>query len=186
MAKKEKPVRKEDVTGVWTGFIVVTLVMIALCFFPFEGWQFWMIFPIVGTLIGAITTTIQFYTAGVVKCSNCGTKLDGEVEFCRVCGARVITKCPSCNTPLNKGAKFCEKCGFSITAPQKAAPNISASNVNININAQNAPNAQNINTQNPIKASSQPNAPIGSFCAACGAKISPGSKYCLTCGNLLN
>jgi RNA polymerase subunit RPABC4/transcription elongation factor Spt4 len=97
MTKKEHTIKREDLTGVWTGFIVVTIVMIALCFFPFQGWQFWMIFPIAGTLIGAVTTTIQFYTAGRMKCSNCGTTLEGDVEFCKVCGVRIITKCPSCN-----------------------------------------------------------------------------------------
>ena len=58
-------------------------------------------------------------------CTDCGTKLPTNVQFCSNCGHEIAKaeetvkqtmKCPKCGTTADKDAKFCEECGAEIVA----------------------------------------------------------------------
>ena len=53
--------KRDDMIGAWTGFLVVTIIMITLAFALFDGWVSWMWLAEMGTFIGGTVTTIEYF-----------------------------------------------------------------------------------------------------------------------------
>jgi len=53
----------------------------------------------------------QSNPSGVIKCPNCGTKLDHNYLFCPLCGTKLINKCTNCGEEVPFNATFCPHCG---------------------------------------------------------------------------
>lgn len=158
--KADELVTLENIKKSWISFVIVTLFF-SLIFR--SAW--WIVFPIVGTLIAAIQKTVAYYTTNA-KCPNCKSILDEGAQFCRNCGIQVMQKCPKCNTPIKSGA-YCDKCGTPAAVPASSQPNQI-----VGQNAQAAPNAQSVNAPNNQRR----------FCPACGAPVDANMTICGNCG----
>jgi predicted amidophosphoribosyltransferase len=152
--EKEKETPFSKMMGAWTGFIIVTLIMIVL----FRA-AWWIIFPIIGTLSGAVKET-QKYFASKVKCPNCGADLAFDTRFCSHCGVTIPNECPSCLNPLKAGLKYCAKCGAALFSSI----------------------GQPISLASPHHMSSQEAGISQMFCSSCGSQILPEQANCPTCG----
>lgn len=113
---KEKPQESETpfskMMGAWTGFAIVTVIMIVLFR---TAW--WIIFPIIGSFSGAVKETQKYYSLKV-KCPNCGETLTPGTRFCSHCGITIPTECPNCHKPVKGGLKFCAECGAPLFSAQ--------------------------------------------------------------------
>ena len=78
--KPDELVTLENVKKSWVSFVIVTLFF-SLIFRT----SWWIIFPIVGTLIAAIEKTSAYFTMNA-KCPACKSILDEGTMFCRNCG----------------------------------------------------------------------------------------------------
>lgn len=56
-------------------------------------------------------------------CSNCGSPLRQEFNFCPMCGERVREVCPHCRAPLEPLWNYCAICGASLAMSEEAEPN---------------------------------------------------------------
>jgi len=153
---EKKPVEMDSVIGVWIGFVVVTFIMVMLSMYIFHRWQWWMVFPIGGVLIGGIVTTGQYFTENRIKtCPKCATQVGMNSTFCKNCRYEFIAKCPECGRNADEEAKYCEYCGCSLRKEKKYQPTQEYTPTTIN------------------KAS---------FCANCGHNINLNVNFCAHCG----
>ena len=152
--EKEKETPFSKMMGAWTGFLIVTVIMILL----FRA-AWWIIFPIIGSFSGAVKET-QKFLASKVKCPNCGAALAVGTPFCGQCGVTLPKECLQCHKPIKAGLKYCAECG----APLFSSPNITSASIT----------PQNLYSQD-LEAS-----PI--YCKSCGSEISLGQNKCPTCG----
>ena len=57
-----------------------------------------------------------------MKCSNCGSEIADDAQFCGICGQETkVTSCPNCGVSLKQGLFFCPSCGVKLkekTQPQ--------------------------------------------------------------------
>ena len=104
---EKKSVEMDSVIGVWIGFVVVTFIMVMLSMYIFHRWQWWMVFPIGGVLIGGIVTTGQYFTENRLKtCPKCATQVGMNSAFCKNCRYEFIAKCPECGRNADGEAKY--------------------------------------------------------------------------------
>ncbi|MGA3112300.1 MAG: zinc ribbon domain-containing protein [Candidatus Bathyarchaeia archaeon] len=59
---------------------------------------------------------IPSYNQQYVRCTNCGSQVTANSNYCNFCGKPlhqpVLLKiCPKCNTKIPAQAKFCPECG---------------------------------------------------------------------------
>ncbi len=151
----------EKIKKRWVSFIIVT-VFFSLLF----GSAWWILFPIVGSLVSAIQSTVTYYTINT-KCPNCKSILDEGALFCRNCGIQVMQKCPQCNTPI-KGGAYCDKCGTPAAALPASLP----------LNQAPSQNVQP--AQGPLSVDAPKN--MRRFCPACGAPVDAHITICGNCG----
>jgi rRNA maturation endonuclease Nob1 len=157
--KKKDQSPSQNLAGVWSGFVSTTVIFMLLGAFLFE-WAWWVFFVPCMTLVGAVTTTINYYTTDTKPCITCGSRLEKNAQFCRACGTKILTECPHCNAKVpNKTSRFCEKCGKSLVIPQSGEAQITTEQ----------------NVQQP---------PVQRFiyCPACGSRVEVGSTVCPSCG----
>jgi predicted amidophosphoribosyltransferase len=153
---EKKPVEMDSVIGVWIGFVVVTFIMVMLSMYIFHRWQWWMVFPIGGVLIGGIVTTGQYFTENRLKtCPKCATQVGMNSAFCKNCRYEFIAKCPECGRNADGEAKYCEYCGSNLREEKKYQP-----------------------TQEYTPAKIKK----ASFCANCGHDIHSNVNFCAHCG----
>lgn len=57
----------------------------------------------------------QSNASSVIKCPNCGTKLDQNYLFCPHCGQKLIKNCTNCGEEVPFNASFCPNCGEKLT-----------------------------------------------------------------------
>jgi|GEM_PF-5747461 len=57
----------------------------------------------------------QSNASSVIKCPNCGTKLDQNYLFCPHCGQKLIKNCTNCGEEVPFNASFCPHCGEKLT-----------------------------------------------------------------------
>ncbi|MFX1312059.1 MAG: zinc ribbon domain-containing protein [Promethearchaeota archaeon] len=156
--RTEKKV-KVGIIGVWTIFLITTVVMAALIGGKvFSSSEYWIPIIPIGTLfILAIIPTISEYITGEIKfCPKCGKKFEKKWEFCQECGARVLIACPSCGMKIKGNPKFCHKCGTNLSE--------------VEIEQIFRPPAKS-------KVRNQAN-----FCHNCGGPANPEAKFCGFCG----
>ena len=112
-----------------------------------------------------------------VKCSQCGTTIPANAEFCPHCGAQQIRatppvqpapaqpvqratvtrlRCPQCKAIMPSDAEFCSSCGVKFKRPA-AAPTAGGT------------------------------ASVGGarFCPSCGAEVKPNARFCPICGQTI-
>lgn len=160
--KKQYENARQNLVGAWTGFFTTTVIFLLLGAFLFE-WAWWVFFVPAMTLVGAISTTINYFSTDTKVCISCGTRLDKDAQFCRACGNKIMTVCPYCGASLSgKTSRFCEKCGKSL--------------IELNINA------SQVQTQNLNQNNQQAPAQRFIYCPACGSKVEVGSTVCSSCG----
>ena len=127
-------------------------------------------------------------------CPKCGKAVARGAKFCRSCGAKIeavsapqaaqasaapqpaaqAAVCPKCGKPVTPGAKFCRTCGAKLEAvprrqPAPARPGIVP------------PRPQPV----PPPVSPRP-VPQEAACPKCGKPITPGAKFCRSCGAKLD
>jgi predicted RNA-binding Zn-ribbon protein involved in translation (DUF1610 family) len=163
--KHEFKPTKESLIGTWTGFVVVSILFLVIFRFAF-GWtlqaQWWIWFIVGGTLIGAITTTIQYYTMDPVRCNNCGQVVDSKKTFCPHCSQKLLWRCPNCNAKVRPDEMFCDKCGYALQEKVKPGEPETAPKPKPNPEYQN---------------------PSFEYCKLCGMHIDKSKqKYCPGCG----
>ncbi|MBD3353748.1 MAG: zinc-ribbon domain-containing protein [Candidatus Lokiarchaeota archaeon] len=161
--KKEEESSKQALIGSWTGFLSTTLIFMLLGAFLFD-WAWWVFFVPGMTLIGSITTTINYFTVETKKCGFCGARLEKNALFCRTCGNKIVTKCPKCGVDVSKSnTRYCPKCGADIYE-----------------GAQLTKKEESEQKEKQEDPKLEPQA--FSYCPACGMKIKSGSKICPSCG----
>jgi predicted amidophosphoribosyltransferase len=167
MVKESDRVRKEAVLGTWVGLIVVTIVMITLTYTIFGGvWQtVWMWYPIMGTGIGVIITSIFYYGRDSKKCPNCSTRMDFDVEYCKKCGTYMPSRCPECGADIQSNSAFCEKCGVPFSG------NTSGSSTGKQLIKPQSSEAKANSSKGNYK-----------YCPACGNKAESYANHCPSCG----
>ena len=150
----------------------------------------------VGTIAGS-----QFVGSdGVPKCAACGAELVFGARFCRKCGNPVssvvpdtpvaeppveaqpvsatvddsavfdVPKCAACGAELVLGARFCRKCGNPVSS---VVPDTPAAEPPVEAEPVSA-------TVDDSAGSDLPK------CAACGAALAVGVKFCGECGTPVN
>lgn len=157
---KKKNNRLEDVWGAWTGFIIVTIIMLVLSLAIFNGWQFWMWFAEMGTLIGGVVTTVEYFTKYTKLCPNCKERVPVDAEFCKKCGENIPINCSKCGESVT--GRFCEKCGNdNLVSDEITDGNFAQSQKNI---------SENNNDEFP------------EFCPMCGNGLNSNASFCAVCG----
>ena len=165
LGKHELKPNKEALIGAWTGFAIVSILFLVIFRFAF-GWtltnQWWIWFPVGGTLIGAISTTIQYFTMDPVRCNNCGQSVDSKKTFCPHCSQKLQWRCPNCNARVRPDERFCDSCGHALQETVKAGtPEVTPT-------PEPNPEYQN---------------PGFTYCQTCGAHIDKEKqKFCPSCG----
>jgi len=109
---------KVGVIGVWTIFLITTVVMAALVYGNiFTPNEYWIpMIPVGSLLVLAIIITILEYISGEVRyCHKCGKRFEKKWDFCQECGARVLIACPTCGMKVKGNPKFCYKCGMDLS-----------------------------------------------------------------------
>lgn len=161
--KYELAPSKQSMIGTWTSFVVVFIFFFIIGRYAF-GWTHWWIwFPIGGTLIGAVTTTIQYFTMDPTLCPNCGQRVSEKKKHCPHCSHRFLWRCPNCNAKVRPDERFCDDCGHALQESVKTGEPKEAPVVNI-------PNPE---YQNPSFA----------YCQLCGTHIDKErQKFCPSCG----
>lgn len=150
---------KIGVIGVWTIFLITTVVMAALMIGEvFTADEYWIPVIPIGTLfVLALIITILEYISGEVRyCHKCGKIFDKKWDYCQECGARVLMACPTCGMKVKGNPKFCYKCGTDLSK--------------IKVEQVYRPPAK-------PKVNSEAN-----FCRECGSIANPEAKYCGYCG----
>ncbi|MHA1728747.1 MAG: zinc-ribbon domain-containing protein [Promethearchaeota archaeon] len=164
MTDYEQRPSRNALTSAWTGFIGCFIFFFIFGQF-FFNWFWWIWFPIAGTLIGAITTTIKYFGMEGKKCTKCGSQLAPNAEYCKKCGARVYARCPACGEKVKGTAQFCEKCGHKLSDEIESQ--------------------QTVQKQETEQVQSQAQSNIKSdykFCPACGEKVKGAAQFCEKCG----
>jgi rRNA maturation endonuclease Nob1 len=112
-------------------------------------------------------------------CSQCGTAIPSDAEFCHKCGAQQLAsssapvasapapsapapqqgtvvrlRCPQCKAILPMDAEFCSSCGVKFRRPAQASTP--------------SPNRQATSGKQ--------------FCPSCGAETKPNARFCPICG----
>ncbi len=154
---------KEAVVGAWTGFVVVFIIFYVLgsLVWNWGGWWIWII--IGGTLIGAITTTIQYFTMEPTLCPNCGQRVSEKKKYCPHCSHKFLWRCPQCNAKVRPDERFCDNCGYALQVSVKPGEPAEGSVVV---------------TPNPEYQN-----PAFEYCKLCGMHIDKlKQKYCSSCG----
>ena len=72
-------------------------------------------------------------------CKNCGTKINDNASFCKVCGNRVkaaplrqnnmeqqMKYCIRCGKQIKVGVRFCNYCGYSFDTKKDPSSNMAA------------------------------------------------------------
>lgn len=155
--KRNNESSAEQLRGAWVGFISSTILFLLLGAFLFN-WAWWIFIPIAGTLIGAISTTINYFTEDTKLCPSCSARLDKEAQFCRACGTKILNACKHCGEPVkNPKSRYCEQCGKALY--------------------ENTPLPQNPSVKNAMKKEE-----VYMYCPACGTKVSEGTPVCPSCG----
>ena len=165
MGKHEFKPNKESLIGSWTGFIVVSLLFLVVFRFTL-GWtlreQWWIWFVLFGVTIGAITTTIQYFTMDPVRCNNCGQTVDSKKVYCPHCSQKLLWRCPNCNAKVRPDERFCDRCGYALQ--EKVKPG--------------EPETAPVQKPNPEFQN-----PSFSYCGTCGAHVDKEKqKFCPSCG----
>lgn len=86
--------------------------------------------------------------------------------------------CPSCGHFNRTSARFCGKCGYDMhkavqpTAASGTVPPIAA--------------AQPSDRSKPVSSSAASTASAKEFCPACGKEVTPGARFCRSCGQDLS
>jgi ribosomal protein L40E len=86
--------------------------------------------------------------------------------------------CPSCGHFNRTSARFCGKCGYDMhkavqpTAASGTVPPIAA--------------AQPPDRSQPVSSSAASTASVKEFCPACGKEVTPGARFCRSCGQDLS
>jgi len=122
-------------------------------------------------------------------CAACGALLREGAKFCNICGQAVLKaehpveeeptepekveapvqpQCVACGAPLREGAKFCNICGQAVMQAEPSKAEEPAAPV--------LPPVEQ--PAEPVKAE----APARPVCAACGAPLKEGAKFCNICG----
>src|SRR5688572_28799591 len=57
-----------------------------------------------------------------MTCPQCQQDNPSGSNFCRNCGARLITVCTSCGTELPPDSRFCNRCGTPVGGREPVAP----------------------------------------------------------------
>lgn len=157
MKHKKGESSKQTLIGTWTGFITTTILFLILGAFLFN-WAWWIWFPIGGTLIGAISTTINYFTQETKKCPGCGARLESDAQFCRACGTKILAACPHCGWNItNPKSKYCEKCG---------KPLYESNQISQSATVKDAMRQEEMMV----------------YCPACGTKVTEGTEICPSCG----
>ncbi|MFX0022592.1 MAG: zinc ribbon domain-containing protein [Candidatus Hermodarchaeota archaeon] len=150
---------KIGVIGVWTIFLITTVVLAALILGEvFTPEEYWIPAIPIGTLfVLALIITILEYISGEVRfCHKCGKRFEKKWDFCQECGARVLIACPTCGMKVKGNPKFCYKCGTDLSEIK----------------------VEHVYRPPPKpKVDSQAN-----FCRECGSIANPEAKYCGYCG----
>ena len=126
-----------------------------------------------------------------VKCSQCGTAIPANAEFCPHCGAQQVRaappvqpapvqpvqpapapvvqratvtrlRCPQCKAIMPSDAEFCSSCGVKFKRPA-AAPAAGAS----------------------YSAGGAASVGGARFCPSCGAEVKPNARFCPICGQTI-
>ena len=140
----------------------------------------------------------------MIKCTNCGAKLDLTASACPACGQAVEmgrltgilgVVCRNCDAYNEPGAKACSACGQPFArpamtpspspAPPPAAPGAPAIKVFTRAPAPAVPAApvETLDIASPLKGEPRA-APAPAACPSCGAEAGPG-QYCQRCGQPL-
>ena len=69
--------------------------------------------PIVNETLQELSPAIQSLTEKVISC-DCGTKNPASSKFCSNCGKTLVKTCPSCQQIVDGNANFCNVCGAKI------------------------------------------------------------------------
>jgi len=169
--------KKEDITGVWIGFVSTSLIFLLLGIFV-VGLEWWVFFVPAMVLVGAISSTIEYYTKYLQKCPICGLKLKPDAEFCTNCGTKLKKVCPSCGNAIeNLSGKFCEKCGASLYEAEVAAKGASSANTLVDLGL----NENIVATVGSAKTKVEISDRIR-YCPSCGNKVKIGTHFCPYCG----
>jgi hypothetical protein len=137
----------------------------------------------------------------VIKCANCGAKLDLTASACPACGHGVEmgrltgilgVVCRNCDAYNEPGAKACSACGQPFAKPA-LTPSPSLAPAPSLPSAPGAPAVRvftrapspvaTLDISSPLKGEERPVPPPGA-CPNCGAEAGPG-QYCQRCGQPL-
>ena len=153
---------KEGVIGAWTGFAVCFIIFFVFGYLVWQ-WGWWIWFPVVGTLIGGITTTLQYFTMEPTQCPQCGQRVTEKKKFCPHCSHQFLWRCPNCNAKVRPDERFCDNCGFALQETVKPGEPTGTPTVS-------TPNPQ---FQNPSYE----------YCQTCGSHVDKDKqRYCPSCG----
>ncbi len=137
----------------------------------------------------------------MIKCTNCGAKLDLTASACPACGHEVEmgrltgilgVVCRSCDAYNEPGARACSACGQpfakpaltpSPSPPAPGAPPAPGSPAVRVFTRPAAPAVPTLDIPSPLKEEGGP-IPLVTACPSCGEEAGPG-QYCQRCGQPL-
>ena len=130
---------------------------------------------------------------GVNICISCGKEVPAGSAFCNHCGVRLpvietpvpegSVKCESCGAILEKGMLFCTSCGARLPQETQEQP-AAVEETGVPSGAAEEPAAPE-ESQKPAEepaAAEEPQEPAYRICPACGEKLDPDVRFCISCG----